>query len=942
MAQTMTFVLEGRDRLSRVLDNAGRSAGRAERRLAAFGAAIPVASSIAPFVGAVAGASVAVAAFGAAVIPQILSMAEATQAQTKYKEAVEEHGAASQEAAKAELAYHRTVAKMPSATREAAAAFSVLKTETRDWSDALADATMEPVTKGLQLTNALLPKTSGLVRGTSGQLDRLMTIAGGAMNTPGFDTFMGKVEDFAVGSLRDAVNGIVHFSRVADSGEIGGGIRDFMDFAREQGPLVGDTLKQVAIAAVHVLTAASDVGVGLLQIANAAATVVASLPPSFLTIVLQLAVAMKAVALARAGLLLVAGAYAMIRAQIIAAGRAALGTTGFVSTLTAAFGALSAKAKLAVAATGIGLLVVGLMQLSKIGKEAPPDVDKLTTSLAELGHTGKVTGEAARVFGTDLKGLGESLRTLSRPSNLDSTQQFLTQLIGMDSTPVKEAKEDFEAVDKALTSLVQGGKADLAAAALDRITKNLKEQGFTADEIKSQLDDYKSALADQRLEAELTAQSMGLFGVQAQKTQQQIAAQKLSVDGLRQSIVALNDVQRAGLGAMNAFEQSIDDTAAAAKKHADVLKGQTADLNLNSQGARDAESALRDLAAKTDEAAAANRQSTGSWQGAIEIYERGRQQLIKNAVQMGLTETEAAKLADTILKAPNKTAMLKADITDWKTKITEAETQLTTAKGDKKAKLTADILNWKVQVAEAEQQLITAKSDKRAKLTADISVWRWRVAEAEHQLKTAKGSKRAQLTANIDDWRTKIRSAEGQINGLPSSKTVTVRVALSYDTKIRAMQRQGILAHGGQVPRYASGGELQLQAFPAGGFVQGPGTSTSDSIQALFASGARARISDTEYVIRSAAVKKYGVGLFDALNAMRLPTVTMPRTAHTRTSHGEALAASRPATRTTHTVAPNQPRVIYNIYPRKSVIDARDIELITRHEEARMRVGRPR
>ncbi|MFD4258243.1 hypothetical protein ACFWR9_11580 [Streptomyces sp. NPDC058534] len=884
MATTMTFVLEGRDRLSRVLNNASRTAGRAERRLAAFGAAIPVASSIAPFAGAIAGAGVAVAAFGAAVVPQILSLAEASQAQKKYREAVEESGAASEEAAKAEVAYHRTVSKMPSATRESAAAFSVLKTETRDWSDSLASVTMTPVTKGLQLTNALLPHTSGLVKGASGQLDRLMTIAGGGMATPGFDTFMGKVEDFAVGSMRDAVNGLVHFARVADSGEIGGGVKDFMDFAREQGPLVGDTLKQVAIAAVHLLTAASDVGVGLLQIANAAARVVAALPPGFLTIVLQLAVAMRAVTLARAGLLLVAGAYGIIRAQIIAAGRAAIGASGFVGTLTAAFGALSTKAKLAVAATGIGLLVVGLMQLSEIGQEAPPDVDKLTTSLGELGRTGKVSGEAARVFGTDLKGLGDSLRTLSRPSNLDKTQQFLTSLIGMDSTPVKDAKKDFDAVDKALTNLVQGGKADLAAAALERITANLKKQGYTSEEIKSQLDDYNSALADQRLEAELTAQSMGLFGEQARKTQQALAAQKLSADGLRQSIVALNDVQRQGLGGMIAFEASVDAAAKAAKENAGSLSYVNGQLDLNSPKAQAAATALQDLAQKTDEAASANRESTGSWQGAIGIYERGRQQLVKNAMQMGLTRTEAEKLAAQILKTPNKTAMLKADITDWKTKISEAEKQLKTAKGDKKAKLTADILNWKTQVAQAERQLITAKDDKKAKLTADIAVWRARVSQAEHQLKTAKGSKKAQLTANIDDWRSKIRSAQGQINSLPASKNTTLTITTRYVTQYLTGRSQHDIV--GATGGLYTGSGFRTH-YDTGGLVRGPGTGTSDSVPAPW-------LSNGEYVIKAAAVAKYGVRMFDVLNAMRAPAVAMPRSAPASTV-ASAVAAPAPA-----------------------------------------------
>lgn len=44
----------------------------------------------------------------------------------------------------------------------------------------------------------------------------------------------------------------------------------------------------------------------------------------------------------------------------------------------------------------------------------------------------------------------------------------------------------------------------------------------------------------------------------------------------------------------------------------------------------------------------------------------------------------------------------------------------------------------------------------------------------------------------------------------------------------------------------------------AGGYISGPGTSTSDSIPA--------RLSDGEYVIRAAAVRKYGTGMFDALN----------------------------------------------------------------------------
>lgn len=51
-------------------------------------------------------------------------------------------------------------------------------------------------------------------------------------------------------------------------------------------------------------------------------------------------------------------------------------------------------------------------------------------------------------------------------------------------------------------------------------------------------------------------------------------------------------------------------------------------------------------------------------------------------------------------------------------------------------------------------------------------------------------------------------------------------------------------------------------AKAAGGHIRGPGTETSDSIPAL--------LSDNEYVIRAAAVRKYGVGTFDRMNALQL------------------------------------------------------------------------
>lgn len=59
------------------------------------------------------------------------------------------------------------------------------------------------------------------------------------------------------------------------------------------------------------------------------------------------------------------------------------------------------------------------------------------------------------------------------------------------------------------------------------------------------------------------------------------------------------------------------------------------------------------------------------------------------------------------------------------------------------------------------------------------------------------------------------------------------------------------------------GGGAEPQTNARGGFIRGPGSGTSDSILSWLSNG--------EFVIRAAAVKKFGVGFFAALNNLREP-----------------------------------------------------------------------
>lgn len=817
-------------------------------------ALIPIAAQAAPIAAGVGAAAVAIGVFAAAAGGQVAALTEAGEAEKKYQDAIAEHGRASKQAGEAQNAYVRQVKDMPPATREAAAALSSFKDEYKSWSDSLAGDTMPVATKAFATFGAVFPKLTPIVQGAGTQLNRFITIAAGGVASPSFDRFMQSFAEFSTGALQRGNELLIRFLRTLDTGKISGGFSTFMDYVRENGPIVRETLSNVMQALANMAQAAANVGPGLLTVVNVIAKLVAALPPDVITHMLQLALALKAVRLAAAGAAAMSTGIAAFTTSIAAMRLAAGGATGVLPKLGAAIATLSRTAKVAIAGTGIGLLLIALTELSQRGRAAPPDVDKLTGSLAKLGKTGKTTGEAAKAFGSDLDGLYGKVKSLTDPSTTDNVQQFLVGWTGWDSTPVKDAKENLGAVDTALANLVKNNQADLAAAAVKRLTAEYGAGGKNTKEFTSRLDEYKGALADAKFEQQLAADAMGSFGQQAQQTSAKLAEQKQSADGLRQAIQALNDVQRAGLGGMIGFEASIDAATKAAQENAGVLSMQGGQLTLNTDKQRAAASALTDLASKTDEAAAANRESTGSWQGAIGIYERGRQQLIANAMQMGLNRDEAQKLAAQILNTPNKTAMLKADITDWKAKISEADKQLKTAKGEKKAKLTADIADWKAKVAAADLQLKGTKADKRAKLTADVTDWRAKVAAAELQLRNAKGEKRATLKANIDDWRRKIGTAQLMINNLPASKTTTLTInRVTRFTTVNATSKVPIARRD-----YAAGGPI---GFPGGGPIRGPGTGTSDSIPIM--------ASDGEYMINARSTAKYR-SLIEAINADRL------------------------------------------------------------------------
>ena len=110
--------------------------------------------------------------------------------------------------------------------------------------------------------------------------------------------------------------------------------------------------------------------------------------------------------------------------------------------------------------------------------------------------------------------------------------------------------------------------------------------------------------------------------------------------------------------------------------------------------------------------------------------------------------------------------------------------------------------------------------------------------------------------------RAAIASAGGRVN-IDTSGLDGIGAAAG-DTFKRGFQRgaNGALIFSDGSGRMV-GSPASIRFVARGGYISGPGSATSDSIPA--------QLSNGEYVVRAAAVSKYGAGFFEQLNQMRTP-----------------------------------------------------------------------
>ncbi|MFF4356908.1 phage tail tape measure protein [Streptomyces sp. NPDC001604] len=608
-----------------------------------------------------------------------------------------------------------------------------------------------------------------------------------------------------------------------------------------------------------------------LMLQNKTATVgTVAVLAGLLTATVAVSAAMKAAAAAQA--LWAAGGKAVAALQGVFEGvalramymrEAFVAAGGGVAGLKAAFAELGAVGKASLVIGGLALLAVGVSKIADLGKTAPPDIDKLTTSLDHLSSSGKFGGELAKTFG-NMDGLIEKVKQLNAETERTKKAQEgvfgaripvaddIADWVANKLTPITRGSKslqalsgDFKSLDEAMSGLASGGHAAVAAKDFDMMSRALKGAGYSTKDITALFPKYQASLAGLKGDQEVAAQSMGLFGKQALATQAALDAESQSAQGLEQSIMALNAVHRAAFDAETGFYQAMADASKAVKEN-----GRT--LSLNSDAGRKNRDVLSQLAAKTEDYVDKLNKQHFAADKIDKVYQQGRKNFIDTAMAMGDSAAQAKKLADELLKTPE--AM-----------------KLQVSVNKAAAQKDIDAFNAAVKKTPGTKSVTLSTLSKSAEQV--LTQFGYKVTHLKN------GS--VKVSAVTGSALSQIHNVQGAVNSLHGTTikitTVFDQIGSAPSTTADALRQQAQRfsnAHGGLVRR-ASGGAVQH--FDGGGYIDGPGSGTSDSILATFASGAAARVSNTEYVLQSSAVRKYGVHFLDALNQGRLKLAAFAR-----------------------------------------------------------------
>lgn len=242
-------------------------------------------------------------------------------------------------------------------------------------------------------------------------------------------------------------------------------------------------------------------------------------------------------------------------------GLQALGLTG-ARTATL----MGGLARLGVVVGVLTAITMAADKLTSALRGPGPNVDELTNSLIDLADTGKKTGAAA----SDLDDFGAAVARIAHPSNLNRLDDMASSIghLGLTSSKVgsyTDAKDKINALDQALSNLVQNGAADKAAAAFKVYAAEAEKSHTSTDKFRSLLPQYSKALTEADTQQKLAAGSSKDLATQADITADSLQDDRTEAEKLKDALAALDGANIDVAESQIAFQQSLADLKQAMK-----------------------------------------------------------------------------------------------------------------------------------------------------------------------------------------------------------------------------------------------------------------------------------------------------------------------------------------------------------------------------------------
>lgn len=409
------------------------------------------------------------------------------------------------------------------------------------------------------------------------------------------------------------------------------------------------------------------------------------------------------------------------------------------------------------------------------------------------------------LFGEVFKGIADYI------SGFNGLGQMAGNSFKFSSMSINDLKGKLEGVNKAIKQT----REDLAKA---------KEiPGSAGDSVRGRLNSQLSNLIKERDAIQNAIKS------KMQDASKAYEAQAKAIQSVIDKTRELNELNRGNLDARAAQQQAILDANKGYKDFADALHMSNGQLDLTNQKALDAYEFLSKVAGSTNAATKAAQDAHRPWSEVQATWRTGYDNLVHLADGMGLTREEAQFLAQQIVNMPDPEINFKANTHEAITDLQSFIAAVKNAPGSKSVML---------KTLSARAEAILRNFGYKVKRLPDGSV---------------------QVTAKTGTAASNIQYVKGILNSLDGTVATTYVQTVRLPDKGKSVHEM-VGAIGGSASSLAHAKKFGVggSGSISGGVLDGPGTKTSDSILA--------RLSRGEFVMRAAAVDKYGIGFMQAVN----------------------------------------------------------------------------